>query len=70
MVKKAAQLCTFLAGLPIQSCQIFEKALDRAGLLPRGSHFSGLRITAQLKRPTGRLWRAELARALRSVRFA
>ena len=48
MVKKAAQLCTFLAGLPIQSCQIFEKALDRAGLLPRDSHFSRLRITAQL----------------------
>jgi hypothetical protein len=41
-----------------------------AGLLPRDGHSSGLRITAQLKRPTRRLWRAEPARALRSLRFA
>jgi hypothetical protein len=41
-----------------------------AGLLLRDGHSSGMRITAQLKRPTRRLWRAEPARALRSLRFA
>jgi len=41
-----------------------------AGLLPQDGHSSGLRITAQLKRPTRRLWRAEPAGALRCLRFA
>src|SRR5580704_5067244 len=35
-----------------------------AGLLPQDGHSSGLRITAQLKRPTRRLWHAEPARAV------
>ena len=39
-----------------------------AGLLPQDGHSSGPRITAQLKRPTRRLWRAEPARARRSLR--
>jgi hypothetical protein len=39
-----------------------------AGLLPQDGHSSGPRITAQLKRPTRRLWRAEPARASRSLR--
>ena len=34
-----------------------------AGLLRRDGHSSGPRITARLKRPTRRLWRAEPARA-------
>jgi len=39
-----------------------------AGFLPQDGHSSGLRITAQLKRPTRRLWRAEPARVRRSLR--
>ena len=41
-----------------------------AGLLRRDGHSSGPRITARLKRPTRRLWRAEPARAQsRSLRL-
>jgi len=39
-----------------------------AGLLLQDGHSSGPRITAQLKRPTRRLWRAEPAHASRSLR--
>jgi len=39
-----------------------------AGLLSQDGHSSGPRITARLKRPTRRLWRAEPARASRSLR--
>jgi len=41
-----------------------------AGLLQQDGHSSGPRITARLKRPTRRLWRAEPARAQsRSLRL-